>query len=58
MSLAIHVTFKEGGDWEILHVSGTVLAEIKSRGHFGDRQVFAIKYPDGKVWDCVLGKWR
>lgn len=54
----MYVTYSEGGEWEPLHLSGTSLAEMKQRGEWLGRKLYAIKYPDGKVYDYTLQRYR
>lgn len=58
MSICIHVTYRDDEVWYPLHVSGSTLSMIRSRNEWEGKKVFAIKYPDGMIWDCVLGKWK
>jgi hypothetical protein len=67
MSFDIQVTFKEGGEWEQITSSASHMMETLGTGFvtYTDdagiackKKVFAMKLPNGDIYDFVLHKWR
>ena len=49
--VATHYTIEEGGEWK-----PWFMWSLESGGIL-HRSVFAIKFDDGTIWDCLTG-WR
>lgn len=54
MSMHIQVTYEEGGIWNSLQVTGHIISEIRMSGYWDGKKVYALKYPDGQIWDFTL----
>lgn len=58
MSIHVKICYEEGKEFQDSWLSGIVIEELRRTGRIGNKECAAVKFDDGRVWNCKTHKWE